>query len=471
VVEVFALPPTVAAVRDLDPMHTLLQSQLGRLNLDPDQAPSVEQWRSLLATVDRAYAEADTDRDTLEQSLGNYTAEIKQLYVDLRQASASELATERDKLRDLTRFLDSIVENIPDIVFVKDAQTLHFVRVNRAAEEVFGISRSAMVGGCDADFFPTHEAEYFASQDRAAIAGRRLVVIEEEQVSTRSNGVRSVSTKKIPILDENGNPIYLLGISRDTTVQKESEKRLRQAEELERETRAQSAFLATMTHELRTPLTSIIGFSEMLEDGLPGALNEKQARYVVNILTSARHLLHLVGEVLDLAKLSAGRMELHRTEADLGGAIRRVCAAIQPLGDKKHIVIHADTGDDDLAAFVDEQRVDQILHNLLSNAVKFTPAGGRVDAIARRKEGCIEVVVRDNGVGIDAADRDRIFRDFVQGDSSYTRAQQGTGLGLALTKRLVELHGGRIRVDSALGTGSAFTFSLPIRPAADPAGP
>jgi len=271
-----------------------------------------------------------------------------------------------------------------------------------------------------------------------------------------------MSTKKIPIFDEAGNPIYLLGISRDMTAQKEAEERLRQAQELERETRAQSAFLATMTHELRTPLTSIIGFSEMLEDGLPGPLNEKQARFVVNILTSARHLLHLVGEVLDLAKLSAGRLELHKTEADLGGAVRRVCAAIQPLGDKKRIVIHADTGDEGLEAFVDEQRVDQILHNLLSNAVKFTPDGGRVDAIARRKDGCIEVVVRDNGVGIDADDCDRIFLDFVQGDSSYTRAAQGTGLGLALTRRLVELHGGRIRVDSAVGSGSAFTVSLPI---------
>jgi PAS domain S-box-containing protein len=452
-------------------MHSLLQSQLGRLKLDPDQVPTVEQWRSLLATVDRAYTEADTDRDTLEQSLGNYAAEVKQLYVDLRQASASELAAERDKLRELSQFLDSIVENIPDIVFVKDAQTLRFVRVNRAAEEVIGVPRSVMVGARAADFLPPDEAEYFSAQDHAAVAGRRLIVIEDDRVSTRSNGVRSISTKKIPILDEQGNPIYLLGISRDMTAQKESEKRLRQAEERERETRAQSAFLATMTHELRTPLTSIIGFSEMLEDGLPGPLNEKQARYVVNILTSARHLLHLVGEVLDLAKLSAGRMELHKTEADLGGALRRVCAAIQPLGDKKRIEIHADTGDDDLAAFVDEQRVDQILHNLLSNAVKFTPAGGRVDAIARRKDGCIEVVVRDNGVGIDAADRDRIFLDFVQGDSSYTRAQQGTGLGLALTKRLVELHGGRIQVDSAVGTGSAFTFSLPIDPSTDPAGP
>jgi PAS domain S-box-containing protein len=451
-------------------MHSLLQSQLGRLKLDPDQVPTLEQWRSLLATVDRSYTEADTDRDTLEQSLNNYTAEIKQLYVDLRQASATELAAERDKLRELTRFLDSIVENIPDLVFVKDASTLHFVRVNRAVEDFLGIPRATMVGARDADFFPASEAEHFAAQDRAAIAGRRLVVSDDEQISTRSNGVRSVSTKKIPIFDEQGNPIYLLGITRDMTPQKESEKRLRQAEERERETRAQSAFLATMTHELRTPLTSIIGFSEMLEDGLPGPLNEKQGRFVVNILTSARHLLHLVGEVLDLAKLSAGRMELHKTEADLGRALRRVCAAIQPLGDKKQIMIHTDTGDEDLAAFVDEQRVDQILHNLLSNAVKFTPAGGRVDAIARRKEGCIEVVVRDNGVGIDAADRDRIFLDFVQGDSSYTRAQQGSGLGLALTKRLVELHGGRIRVESAIGTGSAFTFSLPIRPLADPVG-
>jgi PAS domain S-box-containing protein len=444
-------------------MHALLQHQLAGLNLDAERPPTREEWASFLAKVDGAYAAADRDQNTLEQSLSNRAAEVEQLYVDVRHASGTELAAERDELRDLTRFLDSIVENVPDMLFVKDAQTLHFVRVNRAAEEVLGHSRATVVGAQAADFFPLPQAAAFEANDRAAIEGRKLVTAEDERISTRFSGVRTVSTKKIPILDEHGNPVYLLGISRDITAQRESEERLRQAAELERGTRAQSAFLATMTHELRTPLTSIIGFSEMLEDGLPGLLNEKQTRYVGNILESARHLLHLIGEVLDLARLTDGRMELNRTNADLGGALRRACAAVQPLGAKKHIDIHADTGDDELAAFVDEQRVDQILHNLLSNAVKFTRDGGRIDVVARRKDGCIEVVVRDTGVGIDAADRDRIFLDFVQGDSSYTRPKQGSGLGLALTKRLVELHGGRIRVDSALGAGSAFIFSLPIR--------
>jgi len=126
-------------------MHALLQAQLGRLNLDEDRVPTPEEWRAFLAKVDHSYALAETDHDTLERSLGSYAAEVKQLYVDLRQASAGELAIERDKLRELTHFLDSIVENIPDLVFVKDANTLRFVRVNRAAEDILGLARSALI--------------------------------------------------------------------------------------------------------------------------------------------------------------------------------------------------------------------------------------------------------------------------------------------------------------------------------------
>jgi signal transduction histidine kinase len=225
--------------------------------------------------------------------------------------------------------------------------------------------------------------------------------------------------------------------------------------------RAKSSFLANVSHELRTPLNSIIGFSEMLEDGLPGPLNEKQARYIANVLTSARHLLRVIGEILDLSKLSAGRMELHRSMADVGAAARRVAVACQPMADKKAIAIGVEA-DGDLTAFVDEQRVDQILYNLLSNAMKFTPEEGKVDVVLRRLDGYVEVSVRDTGVGVAEADRERIFLEFVQADSSYSRAQQGTGLGLAVTKRLVELHGGQIRCESVPGSGSTFVFSVPV---------
>jgi signal transduction histidine kinase len=224
--------------------------------------------------------------------------------------------------------------------------------------------------------------------------------------------------------------------------------------------RAKSSFLANVSHELRTPLNSIIGFSEMLEDGLPGPLNDKQARYIANVLTSARHLLRVIGEILDLSKLSAGRMELHRSMADVGAAVRRVTVACQPMAEKKAIVLGVET-EGDLTAFIDEQRIDQILYNLLSNAVKFTPEQGKVEVVTRRRDGFVEVSVSDTGVGIDEADRERIFLEFVQADSSYSRAQQGTGLGLAVTKRLVELHGGQIRCESAQGAGSTFIFSVP----------
>jgi len=238
---------------------------------------------------------------------------------------------------------------------------------------------------------------------------------------------------------------------------------------------AKSRFLANMSHELRTPLNAIIGFSELLADQTFGGLNERQLKYVNNILYSGRHLLQLINDILDLAKVEAGSVELTRTLFNVATALSEVQTIVKTMAYKKNISLELRPSADVPSLFACEAKFKQVMYNLLSNAIKFTPDGGKVSVTADLQvaacadsipvEDCLRVVVSDTGIGIKAKDHERVFQEFEQVDSSYGREQQGTGLGLALTKKLVEMHGGRVWVDSAgvEGGGSAFTFLIPIR--------
>ena len=225
--------------------------------------------------------------------------------------------------------------------------------------------------------------------------------------------------------------------------------------------RLKSEFLATMSHELRTPLNSIIGFSELLEDRSYGSMNERQAKYVNNIVVSSKHLLQLINDVLDLAKVESGTIEIHPEPLALPGAVEIVMSVVEPLAAKKNISVNIETDETVASITADPARFKQILYNLLSNAIKFTPSGGTVSIGVKRRDGTTEISVTDTGIGISTRDQKRIFSEFLQVEGSYARKYEGTGLGLALTKKLVELHGGRIWVESSLGAGSKFTFSLP----------
>ncbi len=239
---------------------------------------------------------------------------------------------------------------------------------------------------------------------------------------------------------------------------------------LEKANRLKSEFLATMSHELRTPLNSIIGFSELLEGGTYGALNERQLKYVNNIVVSSRHLLQLINDILDLAKVESGTIEINREQVSLPEVIGLVRNVVESLAAKKDIVIETRIDDDTDTVYADPPRLKQILYNLLSNAIKFTPAGGRVIISTARGEGEVRVAVKDTGIGISHQDQEKIFSEFLQVEGTYARKYEGTGLGLALTKKLVELHGGRIWVDSTPGAGSTFTFTIPEEPAGDSEG-
>ena len=232
--------------------------------------------------------------------------------------------------------------------------------------------------------------------------------------------------------------------------------------QIEAANRHKSEFLANMSHELRTPLNAIIGFSEVLQERLFGELNEKQAEYTDDILTSGRHLLSLINEILDLSKVEAGRMELEVATFDLPLAIDNARTFVRERATRHGINLDV-TVDERLGDFNgDERKIKQVLLNLLSNAVKFTPEGGRIGINARQADGAVEISVSDTGIGIAPEDQPKIFEEFRQVGSDYAHKSEGTGLGLTLAKKFVELHGGRIWVESEVGKGSTFTFSLPI---------
>jgi len=233
--------------------------------------------------------------------------------------------------------------------------------------------------------------------------------------------------------------------------------------QIEAANRHKSEFLANMSHELRTPLNAIIGFSEVLGERLFGELNDKQAEYTEDILTSGRHLLSLINEILDLSKVEAGRMELEVAAFDLPLAIDNARTFVRERVTKHGITLDVAV-DERLGEFTgDERKIKQTLLNLLSNAVKFTPEGGRVGINAKRTDGAVEISVGDTGIGIAPEDQPKIFEEFRQVGSDYAHKSEGTGLGLTLAKKFVELHGGRIWVESEVGKGSKFSFTLPIR--------
>jgi signal transduction histidine kinase/HAMP domain-containing protein len=233
--------------------------------------------------------------------------------------------------------------------------------------------------------------------------------------------------------------------------------------QLEVANKHKSEFLANMSHELRTPLNAIIGFSEVLTEKMFGELNEKQLDYLKDIHDSGRHLLSLINDILDLSKIEAGRMDLEISSFDLPAALSNAMTLVRERAQRHGIELDLKV-DKRLGAFhADERKFKQIVLNLLSNAVKFTPDGGRVDVSAKKYDGKVEVAVRDTGIGIAPEDHASVFEEFKQVGRDYTKKAEGTGLGLALTKRFVELHGGDIRLESALGKGSTFTISLPVR--------
>ena len=482
---------------------------------------------------------------------------------------------ERDRAEREARgteiFLDSIVENIPHTVFVKDAEELRFARFNKAGEELLGLPRKDLLGRNDYDLFPKRQAALRTARDREVLAGGAVVDIPEERIDTRSKGTRILHTKKIPILGPDGSPRYLLGISediterrriqaerdrfftlsldmlcvadfegffrqlnpawertlgfaigdltarpflefvhpddrdatsaeagklstgdktvafenryrcsdgsyrwllwsatasteegliyavaRDITERKRAEDLMRRArEEAERANRAKSDFVSTVSHELRTPLTMIQGFSDLL---LERDLTTDQAREALTqIHSSAERLSRLVGELLSVSSIEAGRISVRTVPLELTEVIREAVAPFVPQRE-----VRTDLTKPIPPVFADRDMLTQVLTNLLSNAVKYSPGGEPVRVGAGSNGTHAVVSVQDSGIGLTREQQGSLFQKFFRADRQEVRGVGGTGLGLFITKNLVELQGGAIWMESEHDQGSTFFFSIPL---------
>ena len=272
-----------------------------------------------------------------------------------------------------------------------------------------------------------------------------------------------METNKIPLHDLDGRTIGVLGTYQDITERQQTQLQLQQTNtELARATRLKDEFLANMSHELRTPLNAILGMTEGLTERVFGNVNDRQIKALETIDRSGSHLLELINDILDVAKIESGHIELDCTPTTVNLLCKSSLTFIKQQAYQKRITLATKLPDNLPDLLVDERRIRQVSINLLNNAVKFTPEGGCITfAVERARPGFLRIAITDTGIGIAAADINKLFQPFIQIDSALNRQYQGTGLGLALVKRIVELHGGRVGLTSEVGIGSCFTIELP----------
>ena len=361
------------------------------------------------------------------------------------------------------RFLDAIVENIPHMIFVKDADRLAFVRFNRAGEELLGIPRFELIGKDDHDFFPRDEAEFFQQKDRETLRGRMLVDIPEEPIQTK-RGLRWLHTKKVPILDEHGLPAYLLGISEDITERKRSEQELRtlaaalaaRGEELEAANKELEAFTYSVSHDLRAPLRAIDGFSRMLLEDHAPKLEAEAQRLLSIVRKNTQAMGQLIDDLLIFARL--GRQPLRVQRVDMAPLVRAVVDDLRSSEPDRAVDIEVGALP---AASCDPTLIRQVWANLIGNALKYTRprAAARIEVGGTQRESEVLYSVKDNGVGFDMRYAHKLFGVFqrLHGANEF----EGTGVGLALVHRIVKRHGGRVWAESEVDRGSSFFFALP----------
>lgn len=400
-------------------------------------------------------------RDLTERK--NVMEQLKQLNEDLERQvikRTSELMESEDRYR-------RVLAGSNDGVWDWDLETRDLYWNDRLFE-MHGLTRET--------FTPTLESflELVYPKDRHRVADAIAAHLETDesfeleirQRHVPSGEYRHFFARGKAVRNEEGKPIRMSGTAVDITERKQMELELARAkEQAEVANRKKSQFLATMSHELRTPLNAIIGYSEMLESGIGGTLTEKQERYIHNVVISGRHLLDMVNDILDLSKIEAGKFQILLEWIRLEPFVYELSGMIKDLADRKNIRLHYAIQPGLTGLEADPARLRQILLNLLSNAIKFNREAGEVHVRFSLDEdtGWVVCEVRDTGIGIPEDKISELFSEFYQVDPSYSRRHEGTGLGLALTRRLVELHGGMIFVRSKLGEGSVFTFRLPTR--------
>jgi PAS domain S-box-containing protein len=368
-------------------------------------------------------------------------------------------------LKDSKMFLGSIVENLPMMVFVKEAQDLRFVRVNKAGEDLIGVREAELTGLNDYDFFPKEQADSFTGKDREVLRSGCLQDVPEELIQTKHRGQRILHTKKIPLFDSAGRPQYLLGISEDITERKQAEEALRHSQQAaESANRAKTEFLANVSHEIRTPLNATLGMLELLAES---TLTPDQREYTQIGQRAGRALLDLVNDLLDMAKAEAGTLQLDSEPFNIREFLVKTQAMIRPRAHDKGLHLGLMVFEEVPTHIEgDARRVRQILLNLMGNAIKFTADGHVTLSVSLvspqdSNPSFIRFAVTDSGIGIRPEQQDRIFDRFTQIESGDNRKYGGTGLGLPISRQIAQLMGGSIRVESQLGLGSTFVFTMP----------
>jgi PAS domain S-box-containing protein len=362
-------------------------------------------------------------------------------------------------------FVDSVLENIPNMIFGKDALDLKFVRFNKAGEKLIGTTKENLIGKNDFDFFPPEEAKAFQEKDRAVLAGQVIVDIPEEPISTISNGPRILHTKKIPVNDSNGKPRYLLGISEDITERKQVEKERLDLIQAQNVNRLKDEFLANLSHELRTPMNVILGHAEILiNDAASAGVSDEFKASVEAIQRNAKSQTAIITDLLDVSSIITGKISYKPSDVVPEKIVRDVIEGFEQSAKSKGIELKSRVLGCPKSMLADPTRLNQIFWNLLSNAIKFTGAGGKVEVSLHCEDEELVVEVADTGAGIEPGFLPYVFDRFRQQDASTTRRYGGLGLGLSIVRNLAELHGGRVRAESAgQGLGSKFTILIPIR--------
>ena len=410
------------------------------------------------------------DNEKTKEQLLHELTELRSQNAELQQSIAGSISAEL-VAEESSRYAESIVETVREPLLVLDAD-LKIISANHNFYRTFKVTPGDTIGSFIYDLgnkqwnipklkemleeaLPKEEAfdDFEVSHDFQGI-GHKIMLLN----------ARRIYRKDI------GSKMILLAIE-DITERKEIEAGLEKAHgdllelasELKQTALVKSEFLANMSHELRTPLNSVIGFSEVLDDGTFGPLNEKQKKYVNNILTSGKHLLLLINQILDMAKVEAGKMRLQLSSLPMKSLLDEISTLVTDMVSKNKLHMTIEIARDLPNIEADELKVKQVIYNLLSNAVKFTPEGGKIGMRAKKVDSVIEIVVWDTGIGIALENMGKIFEGFFRVDTPYSRLTEGTGLGLPLSKKLVELHGGKLSVESeGLNKGTMVRFTLPI---------
>ena len=378
---------------------------------------------------------------------------------------ARELHNANQQLRDNQIFLDSILENLPNMVFVKEAHDLRFVYFNKAGEKLLGPTRADLLGKNDHDFFPKEQADFFISQDRSVLKRGELVEIADEAVQTRHQGMRYLHTKKLPILNSDGVATYLLGISEDITQRKRAEEEIRKlnatleknVHELERTNKELESFSYSVSHDLRAPLRGINGYAHILLEDYHQLSDLEREEYLKKIDAASIKMALLIDGLLNLCHLT--RQDIHRVSTDLSEMARVIIQGLKEREPRPSTTVVIQDG---LVVKADPALLQAAMQNLLHNAWKFSSKTdrphievGRLSPTESNKE---SYFIRDNGAGFDMAYENKLFGAFQR---LHTGGEfEGTGIGLATVQRIIHRHGGQLWAHAEVGKGATFYFTL-----------